>query len=83
MPLFDVAMTYGVELRLVPTPKHPVGDPQETSLSCFPVGTEVEGQVVPPFVVMTAVAPPPVAIPTAVQLDPSEHEMAESDVRSG
>jgi len=83
VPLFDVPTTYGVELRLVPTPIHVVEDPQATSLSCLPEGTEAEGQVVPPFVVKTAVPPPFVATPTAVQFDPSEHEIADNDVRIG
>ncbi len=59
-PLLDVLTTYGVELRLVPTPMQVVSLVQITARSCLPLGIELATihAVTPPSVVLRSLPPP-------------------------
>jgi hypothetical protein len=57
-----------VELRFVPTAIQVVSLVQAIELSCVPDGIEVVNCQVAKFVVLSAVAPPPEATPTATQV---------------
>jgi hypothetical protein len=72
-PLFDVLMTYGVELRFVPTAMQVVGFGQAMDPSCDPKGIEDVCCQVEKLVVVKEVAPPPEATPTATQAVDTEH----------
>ena len=82
-PLSDVANTYGVELRFVPTAMQDATRGQTTALSCLPAGSASTPHEPPPSDVVSAVPPPPVAIPTAVQFVPVEQDTPDSDVTKG
>jgi hypothetical protein len=66
-PLFEVVMTYGVELRLVPTAMQVVSLVQSMEFGCVPNGIEVVICQAEKSVVVSEVAPPPEAIPMATQ----------------
>ena len=67
----------------MPTATQVVSFGQITLLICSPVGTELKTHDSPLSDVVSAVPPPFVAIPTAVQLDPEKQETLESDVTRG
>jgi hypothetical protein len=72
--LFEVLMTYGVELRFVPTATQVVSFGHAMEPSCDPKGIEDVGCQVEKFVVVNDVAPPPEATPTATQVVDTEHD---------
>jgi hypothetical protein len=83
-PLSEVVTTYGLELRLVPTAMQDVVVRGQTiAFSCFPLGSDAAPHEPPPLDVMSAAAPPFVAIPSAMQSRLDKQEILESDVTNG
>jgi hypothetical protein len=83
--LSEVETANGVESKFVPTDTQSLVDEHEIELSCLPLGKVVGGDhgVLPPSSVLSVVAPPEIAMPTALQLKPVSHETAASEVTAG
>jgi len=81
-PVSEVPTTYGVELKLVPTATQVVSIGHATDWSSVPNGIARICQV-EKFVVVTEVAPPPMAIPTATQVVEVEHDRESSETTVG
>jgi hypothetical protein len=75
-PLFEVLMTYGVELRFVPTAMQVVSFVQSIADRRDPVGIEDEfvGVQLLKLTVYRLAAPPPLATPTASHTNDPAHE---------
>jgi hypothetical protein len=73
-PLLEVVTAYGVELWLVPTAMHVVSLVQAMELSWAPTGIDEVGCQVEKFVVVSDVAAPPEATPTATQFVEVAHD---------
>ena len=67
-PLLEVSMTYGVELRFVPTAMHVVGFQHVTADKREPDEIEAVSNQSLRSTVLRAAAPPPLARPTASQV---------------
>jgi hypothetical protein len=74
-PLLEVLTTYGVELRFVPTAIQVVSFVQVIADSREPGGIEAVVDQSLRSTVLRLVAPPPLARPTASQVDAAPHEM--------
>jgi hypothetical protein len=74
-PLFDVPMTYVDLFRSEPTATHVVSLAHEIDVNSEPAGMESGLVQVDRFTVDNVVAPPPVAIPAATQVELAEQEI--------
>ncbi len=83
-PLSEVETANGVESKFAPTEIQALVDVHEIELSWRPLGMDVGGDhEIPESLVLSVVAPPEAAMPTALQLEPVAQEIAAKEVRSG
>jgi hypothetical protein len=82
-PLVEVPITYGVELRLVPTAIQVATLGQSTELTRVPCGIDEGGVHVDRSTVLADVGPPPSAMPVATQFVEVAQDTAFSELTGG